>query len=634
MTRLTYPQGSNMDYHKRGFKSGLEVHQQLDTGKLFSRTPSLLREDAPSSTVKRKLRASAGEMGEYDAAALEATKRGNTFTYQAFADSISLVELDEEPPQAMDADALNTILTIAALCNSRVLDTIFVMRKTVVDGSNTSGFQRTALVGVGGSISIPGKKIGVQAMALEEDSARPMEKKEREIVYRLDRLGIPLIELATDPDCKTPSELKQTAQAIGELFRRTGKAKRGLGSIRQDVNVSIAEGARVEIKGVQDLANIDTIAEREVQRQVALLDIMHELQNRNASFLESGNEIPPTAHTDLSSIFKNTECTFLKGKNVYGIKAQFFSGLLGKEIQEGRRLGTEIASYVKAQTILKGLIHSDELPAYGISEQEMELVRKRLDCGGQDGFVFVSGKQEESARALDIILSRLNDCYTGIPEETRNALEDGNTEYLRPLPGAARMYPETDLAPLVIPAKQLAAVQKNLPLTIPQREKLYTKYGLSGKLIDGLKLNNYAPFFERLAKKVNPTTAAVLLIEGVKQLKREGVQGITEEELEIVLKAEKKGIVKKDILLPVLKAMHTENSSIQQAVEKLAGKQAGEGDVKKVISSILDRNAALIKEKGMQALPGLMGDAMKELRGKADGKTINSVLQSELKKRI
>jgi glutamyl-tRNA(Gln) amidotransferase subunit E len=615
-----------MDYHTLGFKAGLEVHQQLDTGKLFSRTPSLLREDAPSSTIKRKLRASAGEMGEYDFAALEATKRGNTFTYQAFADSISLVELDEEPPQAMDADALNTILTIAALCNSRVLDSIFVMRKTVVDGSNTSGFQRTALVGIGGSIAIPGKTIGVQAMALEEDSARPMEKKDREIVYRLDRLGIPLIELATDPDCKNPSELKQTAQAIGELFRRTGKAKRGLGSIRQDVNVSIADGARVEIKGVQDLANIDTIAEREVQRQVALLAIKKELTTRGTPQKEKT--------VDLSSIFNTTECTFLKGKKVYGLKAPFFANLLGKEIQPGRRLGTEIAGYVKAKTTLNGLIHSDELPAYGISEQETEAVTKTLGCGALDGFVFVSGEHKECARALDSVLSRLNDCYIGIPEETRNALEEGNTEYLRPLPGAARMYPETDLAPLVIPAKHLIAVQKHLPLTLAQREKLYAQYGLSGKLIDGLKLSNYAPFFERLANKVNPTTAAVVLIEGVKQLKREGIQGITEEELETILKAEKKGIVKKDILLPVLKTMHSENISIEQAVEKLAGKQAGAGEVKKIIASILDRNAALITERGMQALPGLMGDAMKELRGKADGKVINTVLQSELKKRI
>jgi glutamyl-tRNA(Gln) amidotransferase subunit E len=270
----------NTDYAKLGLKAGLEVHQQLDTKKLFIRTPSELS-DATDFTIERKLRPVASELGEYDKTAIDAFKRNETFFYSGNKELISLVELDEEPPQPMDEEALKTVLEVTLLCNSTPLSTIIPMRKTVIDGSNTSAFQRTSLVAMGGSFGIKTnegeKKIGVQTIVLEEDAARPIKKENGKIYYNLDRLGIPLIELATDPDIKTPQEAVLAASKIGEIMRLTCRTKRGKGTIRQDVNVSIAEGARCEIKGCQELDLIGTVVEKEAERQLDLISLKKKL---------------------------------------------------------------------------------------------------------------------------------------------------------------------------------------------------------------------------------------------------------------------------------------------------------------------------------------------------------------------
>ena len=212
-----------MDYKKLGLKCGLEIHQQLDTGKLFCRCPSKLREEKPDFKIERKIRAIGSELGKYDKAAVDAHSRNYKYIYEGYQDSTCLVELDEEPPHSVNKDALETVLKIALMVDAKILDTLFVMRKAVVDGSNTSGFQRTALISLEGALDIEGNKIGVWSIALEEDAARIISKndEQKEIIYRLDRLGIPLIELATAPDMKTPEEAKKVALKIGELLRRT-----------------------------------------------------------------------------------------------------------------------------------------------------------------------------------------------------------------------------------------------------------------------------------------------------------------------------------------------------------------------------------------------------------------------------
>ena len=630
-----------MDYEKLGLKCGLEIHQQLDTGKLFCRCKSKLREDKPDFTVKRRIHAIGSELGEYDKAAVETYSRGYYYIYEAYRDNCCLVELDEEPPHKVNENALETVLKIALMVDANILDTLFVMRKAVVDGSNTSGFQRTALVSLGGTLKVDNKDIGVLSIALEEDSARTISTNDekKEITYRLDRLGIPLIELATAPDMKTPEEAKKVALKIGELLRRTCKAKRGLGTIRQDLNVSIAEGARIEVKGVQELDLIDQYVRREVQRQNALIEIKKELLEKGVTEKSFSGRV-----FDLTDIFKSSSAKMIskaaaKGMKVKGIKLPHFAGIIGREVQPGRRLGTEFASYVKARAGLRGIFHSDEdLTKHGISEKEIEAVKKTVSCSEKDAFVFVFGTEEQCRNSLKVVNGRAYCCTLCVPEETRNALGDGNTEYSRPLPGAARMYPETDLEVREIKVNYLKDLKNKLPPTVAEREKNYRKFGLSTNLIEGMKLDNHACFFERMVKKgYSATRVAILLLETFTKLKREGisVDEFSEEMIEEFLGAEKKGKFTKEVSVDVLKAWSSSpEKTLDEVIASLEIQVAGKGELEEVIEKIVEENILVVKEKKEHAIGALMGDAMKELRGKASGKEISEMLRKKISEKV
>lgn len=259
-----------MDYSKIGLKSGIEIHQQLETSKLFCECPSILRVEEPDIIIKRKLHAVAGESGEIDIAAKYEHAKEREFVYEAYSDSTCLLEFDEEPPHLINKEALKIALQVSLLVNAKPLEYTQVMRKTVIDGSNTSGFQRTVLIARDGFLEIDSKKIGIASVCLEEDAARIIKQDSNHVVYRLDRLGIPLIEIATSPDISTPEEAKKVALKIGEILRAC-KVKRGIGTIRQDVNMSIKGGERVEIKGVQEPALISRTIETEIERQTKLI---------------------------------------------------------------------------------------------------------------------------------------------------------------------------------------------------------------------------------------------------------------------------------------------------------------------------------------------------------------------------
>jgi len=626
----------DFDYNALGFKCGLEVHQQLDTGKLFSRTPSLLREDKPDYKVKRTLRPVVSELGEFDKVALEAFRKGLYYIYEGYNDTISLIELDEEPPQPVDQDALKTILEISLMTQSSIIDEIFVMRKMVIDGSNTSGFQRTMLVSTGGKIKLKEKELGIQTMALEEDSARPIERTNEYITYRLDRLGIPLIELATEPGIENPEEAKQAARAIGEIFRRTGKVKRGLGTIRQDLNVSIKEGARIEIKGVQELEIIDEYVKREVHRQVKLIEVREKLKSRNLSEKDLKNKT-----IDVAEIFSETEAKIIKNaiekkEKIIALKLEKFAGIIGEEIQPGRRIGTEFANYVKTKTGLKGIFHSDELPKYGISEKEVQEVKKSLDCAKEDAFVIITGNEEKAKMGLEAVYERTIQCLKGVPEETRGALEGGNTEYLRPLPGAARMYPETDLNTIKIEKKDIDSIKKTLPLTVKEREALYTKWGLNEKLSNEMKLNNFARLFEMKVKSgADAKKTALILLEAMTDAKRKGAltDNLGEKEIEEIIDASNSGKLPKEILIDcIIEKSKNPVTGIEEIISKNGGGTASQDEVQKIISEVVKKNSTLVKQTGERAVGPLMGDAMKELKGKVSGKEISELLKKEIKK--
>ncbi|MAG47469.1 Glu-tRNA(Gln) amidotransferase GatDE subunit E [archaeon] len=260
-----------MNYKKLNLKIGIEVHRQLNTGKLFCRCPSLLTEDKPDFTFKRKLRPVISELGEIDKTALYESTKKKYGIYEGHYKNSCEVELDESPVYDINMDALNTMIQVSKMLNASTINTIEIMRKQVLDYSNTTGFQRTALISTNGNIKTEDNNIKIDTIILEEDAARKTKETKESISFKLDRLGIPLIEIATAPDIKTPEEAKEIAEHLGMVLKSTGKFRSGLGTIRQDLNLSIKNGSRVELKGVQDLKNIPKIIDIEIERQLSIL---------------------------------------------------------------------------------------------------------------------------------------------------------------------------------------------------------------------------------------------------------------------------------------------------------------------------------------------------------------------------
>ncbi len=421
-----------LDYRKVGLRCGLEIHQQLDTAKLFCSCPSVMVDDkqAPEFVFSRRLLAVEGESGEVDRAAAEEQRKQKRSVYNFYREACCLVEMDEEPPHPMDTDALAVVLQVARMLGATVVDQVQVMRKTVIDGSNTSGFQRTALVATGGSLD----GVSIQTVCIEEDSAKIVERESTQNTYNLSRLGIPLIEIATGPDIVTASGAKEVAERIGMVLRSTGKVKRGLGTIRQDLNVSIKGGVRVEIKGVQDLRMIPSIVDNEILRQQNLLGIHRTIMERKLS--------PDHAIIDVSSAFRSTSSKVVAaalGKadgRVLAIRLPGYRGLLGKAVQEGRRYGSELSDHAKTRGV-HGMFHTDELPAYGITADEVAAVERMLKAGNDDAFVLIADERMRAEDALREVIAHA--ARTSLEKEVRNANPDGSSSYLRPMPGAARM---------------------------------------------------------------------------------------------------------------------------------------------------------------------------------------------------
>jgi glutamyl-tRNA(Gln) amidotransferase subunit E len=432
------------DYEDLGLVAGLEIHQQLDTAeKLFCACPTELREpEASERSFTRYLHPTKSELGEVDEAALEESTLDREFTYLSY-DTTCLVEEDDEPPGRLDSGALEITLEIAQLLDMDPVDAVQVMRKIVIDGSNTTGFQRSALVARDGEIRTDEGPVSIEDIMLEEESAQRIEETESGVRYSLDRLGIPLVEIGTGPDIRSPGQAREAAERIGMLLRSTGAVKRGLGTIRQDVNVSIEEGARVELKGVQQLDDIDDIVRLEVRRQAELLEISRTLQEKGASVGEP---------VDATAVFEGTDSGVIGGAiadggRVMAVPLYGFDGLLGREIQPDRGLGTELSDHAKRGGA-GGIFHTDELPAYGVTEAEVAGLREAVGAGGNDGVAIVAADPEVAEQAIEAAADRAATAIEGVPEETRDANEDGTSRYLRPLPGAARMYPETDVPPV------------------------------------------------------------------------------------------------------------------------------------------------------------------------------------------
>ena len=620
-----------MDYEKLGLKMGLEIHQQLNTEKkLFCPCKCELTDKKPDYKLLRYLRPTQSELGKIDRAAFEESRRKLEFTYESYDHETCLVEADDEPPHPLNMEALEIALVIASLLNMNVVDEFHTMRKQVIDGSNTGGFQRTGLVATDGNLETEYGTVKIENLCLEEDAARRMGQKKGKVVFRLDRLGIPLLEVTTDPSIKHPEQVKEVAYQLGQVLRST-KVKRGLGTIRQDLNISIKEGARVEIKGVQDLDLMPKMVENEVKRQINLIEIMKELQSKEATV---DNEIH-----EVDDIFENTESKIItraisKGGNVFAIKLEGFKGLIGKEVQPGRRFGTELAGYAKKMGV-SGIFHIDELPAYGINNNEVLKISKHLELLKDDAFILVADEAEKARNAITEVQRRAKTAITEVPEETRKALEDANSEYLRPLPTASRMYVETDIPTIVITRDQINEIKSNLPeLPVEKKLRIIKQYSLSEDIASQLVRLDKVEDFEDIisVSKVDPTTVGSILAYTLKELRRDGndVSKLDTEVLKETFLLVEEGKIAKEAVIDVLVGLCQENDSAEQTAKRLNLIMLSEEDVEIIIDVLISENIKIIEERGMGAMGALMGKSMQKLQGKADGKLVNKLLSDKI----
>ena len=619
------------DYAALGLKVGLEIHQQLSTGKLFCSCPCELSETV-TRRFNRTLHASRSEMGEIDRAALEEAQKQLKFIYES-TEFDCLVEADEEPPHAASTEAVRTTLILSKMVGAAPVDEIEFMRKIVIDGSNTSGFQRTALISMGGKLEVSGRQIGIETICLEEDAARRITEEDHSAVFRIDRLGIPLIELATSPDIRTPEEAREVAERIGTLLRATRRVRRGIGSIREDVNISISGGARVEIKGAQELDLLPSYVQNEVARQQALIAAKEELARRGVKQIQ-GEQVNLTKH------FQRTKSNvLLKGISIGGVvlavKLPGFAGLMRPDDNDVKRLGREMALHARVAGV-RGIFHSDELPDYGIIEEEVTLVRKLIGAEEEDGFVIVADTREKASAALDRVVARARQALIGVPEETRDPLPDGTSAYSRPLPGRARMYPETDVPPIKVTKELLSEIDGLLP-EMPEQiaARLQEKQSLSKEQAEALVKNGFDAMFDEIVSAGVPSKlAARTLVNTLPELESDGldVSVLRSDTLIDVLRRVESGSFSKEAVPSLLRRMVECREGADEAAKELKLCGASGSDVEAIIDRILAEKRDFILDKKDRAIAPLMGLVMKELRGKADGKLLNKLVSDKVMK--
>ena len=676
-----------------GFMCGLEIHQQLDTGKLHSRMPSELFDfnidEIPEGWTRsrRRLRASEGESGQVDVAARFEQRRNRSFVYIQ-PPNAGLIEMDEAPPLEHDNEAIDIVLTMAGMMDAKPVSALQAMRKTVVDGSNTSGFQRTTLVATDGTVQTEEGGVGVDVICLEEDSARKLDTKPSSsgevVYYTLDRLGMPLVEIATAPEIKSPEHARETALALGTLLRDTRRVRRGLGSIRQDLNVSIACGDRVEIKGCQDLDWIPRIISLEMARQLHMYRLACELRDETGlpslPADRSDDKVPvenrvaaaaaarlPLDTYDLTELFGDCESEMIhkslsSGSKVLAVPLSGFAGKLGSKETDSEgaqlpRLGRELASAAKIAGVA-GIFHSDELPANGISPSEVEAVRDSISLSEQDAFALCVAPKWQADLALESVVMRARLAFHRIPQEVRNVVirkgqpDDGTTTAMRPLPGGARMYPETDIPVVEITEEHWGSINGKLPLTSEQRRKRLQGIGVSDNQIDAI-LGSEMDDILMMGVDGKPSGCPPLPAKAwasaiLDNLRAEIAEGSDRDEddvpwqnLTLAIHAREIGAVTREGVVPMARTLWLDgpaaDSEFEHRLEWFSSKAeqngftpADTGAVEAAVEEVVAENLGMIRERGMGAMGPLMGAVMGKLGGSADGKAVSNALRSKI----
>ncbi len=626
------------DFDSLKVKVGFEIHQQLNTAsKLFCNCSCNDANGNYDYNFIRILRPTKSELGNFDKAALFEYAKMNTIKYYSRIGLSCLVEADEEPPHDVNKDALDTVLLFSLALNSNIVDEIHVMRKLVIDGSNVSGFQRTMLVSSGGYLKVDNKRIGVQSICLEEDAAKLLPHSDSFKEYGLDRLGIPLVEIALEPVTGKPEEIVNVALTLGRLLRSSKRVSRGLGSIRQDVNISVDDGQIVEVKGVQQLSQLVKVLEYETKRQFGLIKIAEEFKKRHIEDDFIGDKIQ-----DITYLFKNSSSNIIKkilkaSNSIFlSIRLRGLNNLIGYEPIAGIRLGKELGEFVRFFG-LGGIFHSDELPNYGITTKDIEHIRELLGISTDDAFLIIGGNEKKINIVLGPLIQRICQFKLGVVAETRSATMDGSTIFSRPRPGSSRMYPETDILPIPVDSQFLCNLKQDIPLSWNDLiNNIMQKYALNKKLSEHIFDSQYYDIFEKIvltSKSITPTFIASKLTEDIVSLSRNNLDKslLTDEMIiEIFDKLDKGSIAKESVSLIFEQIMKKESKSVKDALNSLNLTEINDEELNNILDKILDDNVKIIKEKGINSIGALMGKSMNILRGKVDGYKINEYLKQKL----
>ncbi len=523
------------DYQAIGMKSGLEIHQQLDTEKkLFCRCPVRPYSEKFDAQILRHMRPTLSELGEYDGTALMEFKTKKNIIYQISKETVCTYEMDDTPPFELNQQALDIALEITMLLNCKLVSEVHIARKQYLDGSIPTGFQRTTILGVDGWIPYRDRKIGIIQLGLEEDACREVSDIGHDRVYMTDRLGIPLIETVTYPEMRTPQEVADVAQVIRYLTRSTGKVRTGIGRTRQDVNVSVTGGRRVEIKGVPRIPMIPLLVHNEAFRQLALLDIKKQLNDRGIT-----EETFQYNSVEITDILKETQYypvakALEKGLEIHAVLLRGYRGILSTKTQPETTFSKDISDRVRVVACLDRLpniAHSDS-EGETFSSAEWTRIKKHAKMGGDDVVVIVWGDESDVRMGVSEIALRAKEATIGVPEETRQALDDGTNGFERILPGPNRMYPDTDLPPLAITDERIERIRSTLAELPWDRQERYEGMGLDRETARRISISKRRDAFEEAVSstKYEPAAVAELLLGGLRRLRRRyGVQECSDE---------------------------------------------------------------------------------------------------------
>ncbi|MDG6218151.1 MAG: Glu-tRNA(Gln) amidotransferase subunit GatE [Candidatus Thermoplasmatota archaeon] len=623
-------------YQDLGLRCGLEIHQQLLTEKkLFCRCKAVLHNDMPSSTILRHMRPTLSELGEYDGTALMEFKTKKNVTYQLYDDTVCTYEMDDTPPFSINQQALDISLEIALLLNCSIVNEIHISRKQYLDGSIPTGFQRTGIIGIEGYVQYKNRKIKIIQLGLEEDACREVTDKGHTIVFKTDRLSIPLVEVVTYPDIKTPCEAAEVAHLIGRVLRSTGKVRRGLGSIRQDVNVSINGGTRVELKGVPKIKYIKNAVAHEAGRQKALLDIRDELRLRGISEKTFHSE-----HADVTSAFTRTKHPFFKEvikkkDSIYVIILAGFAGILDIATQPGKTFADELSGRVRVIACLDempNLMYSTHFKEFKIHPEEIAKLKKQCNVKLTDEIVLVWGDETDVKTAVEEINIRSVEATIGVPSETRQVFSDGTNDFERILPGPDRMYPDTDTPPTPILENKLEQIKSNLPEQIWDSEKKLKTLGIPDHLITSLSISTRLKLFYKIIETfdVKPVLVAVTFIETIKYLQRKGkqVERISDDALfELFELISQQKTSKEAIPLIIDYVADNPDKTVKDAIRELHITPISIKKVKEIIDKV---SMYYCQENIIPSLNRAMGDVMRQVRYKMDGKQVMHMLKAHI----